>query len=186
MQRSLRDGQSIRRIGPRQRLVRQLGMRPAEIRRRRILADLDDAAADGARAGEMLEQRLAVAAADRARQRRQVLVEAAEHFQHRVLVGEEHVAPHGRIGGGDAGEIAKAAGGEFQHLRPRHLAQLVGGADDGVGDQMRQVAGDRRARGRGARPSWSRHWRRALARTRRASRPRPGRRPPAASGCTSD
>jgi len=46
------------------RLLRQWRMRPAEIRRRRILADLDDAAADGAGAGEMLEQRFAVVAAD--------------------------------------------------------------------------------------------------------------------------
>ena len=73
----------------------------------------------------------------------EVLVEAAEHFQHRVLVGEEDVAPHGRVGGGDAGEVAKAAGGELQHFRARDLAELVGGADDGVGDQMRQMAGDR-------------------------------------------
>ncbi|MEH2587151.1 hypothetical protein V1273_000990 [Bradyrhizobium sp. AZCC 1721] len=42
----------------------QRWMRAPEIRRGGILADLDDAAADGAGAGEMLEQRLAVAAAD--------------------------------------------------------------------------------------------------------------------------
>ena len=108
-----------------------------------ILADLDDAAADGAGAGEMLEQRLAVAAADRAGELRQILVEGAEHFQHGLLVGEEHVAPHGRVGSRDAGEVAKAAGGEIDHFRRGHLAELVGGADDGVGDQMRQMAGDR-------------------------------------------
>ena len=54
--------------------------------------------------------------------------------------------------------------------------ELVGGADDRVGDQVRQVAGDRRARGRGARPAWSRHWRRARARTPRGARPPPARR----------
>ena len=118
-------------------------MRPAEIGRRRILADLHDAAADGAGAGEMREQRLAVAAADGAGELRQIFVEGAEHFQHRVLVGEEHVPPHGRIGRGDAGKIAKAAGGEFEHLGARHFGELVGGADDGIGDEMRQVAGDR-------------------------------------------
>ena len=48
----------------------QLRVRPAEIRRGGILADLDNAAADRAGAGKMLEQRLAVAAADRARERR--------------------------------------------------------------------------------------------------------------------
>ena len=42
----------------------QRRMRSAEIRCCRILADLDDAAADGAGAGEVLEQRLAVVAAD--------------------------------------------------------------------------------------------------------------------------
>ena len=108
-----------------------------------ILADLDDAAADGAGAGEVLEQRFAVAAADRAGELRQILVEGAEHFQHGFLVVQEHVAPHRRVGRRDAGEIAKAAGGELDHLRRRHLRQFVGGADDGVGDQMRQMAGDR-------------------------------------------
>src|SRR5215468_10065954 len=46
------------------RLLRQRRMRPAEVGRSRILADLDDAAADGAGAGEVLEQRFAVVAAD--------------------------------------------------------------------------------------------------------------------------
>ena len=31
----------------------------------------------------------------------------------------------------------------FITSRARHLRRVVGGADDGVGDQMRQVAGDR-------------------------------------------
>ena len=74
---------------------------------------------------------------------RQVFVEGAEHFQHGVFVGEEHVAPHGRIGRGDAGEIAKAAGREFEHFRARDFRQFIRRADDRVGDQMRQVAGDR-------------------------------------------
>ena len=90
----------------------------------------------------MIEQRLAVAAPHRPRQRRQVFVEAAEHLQHGVLVGEEHVAPHGRIGRRDPREVAEAAGRELQHLGSRHLGKLIGGADDGVGDQMRQMAGD--------------------------------------------
>ena len=50
------------------RLLSQLRVRTAEVGRGGILADLDDAAADGAGAGEMLEQRLAVVAADRARE----------------------------------------------------------------------------------------------------------------------
>src|SRR6266851_6178949 len=80
------------------RLLSQLRVRTAEVGRGRILADLDNAAADRAGAGEMRKQRLAVAAADRARQLGEVLVEGAEHFQDRVLVGQEHVAPHDRVG----------------------------------------------------------------------------------------
>ena len=90
--------------------MRQLGMRAAEVGHGRILADFHNGAADRARAAELVEQGLTVAATDRARQRGQVLVEAAEHFQHCVLVGEKDVAPHRRIGGRDAGEIAEAAG----------------------------------------------------------------------------
>src|SRR5947207_2101498 len=48
------------------RLLGQIRMRAAEIGGGGILADLDDAAADGAGAGKMLEQRIAVAPADRA------------------------------------------------------------------------------------------------------------------------
>src|SRR5262249_40620420 len=50
------------------RLLAELLMRAAEIGCGGILAGLDDAAADGAGAREMVEQRLAVAAADRAGQ----------------------------------------------------------------------------------------------------------------------
>src|SRR4051812_13104753 len=62
---------------PSLRLLRQIRVRPAEIRRRRILADLDDAAADGAGAGEVVEQRLAVVAADGAGEFRKILGESA-------------------------------------------------------------------------------------------------------------
>ena len=72
----------------------------------------------------------------------QILIEAAQHFQHRIAVVEEDVAPHGGIGGGDAGEIAKAAGGIFDHFAFGHLFQVMRGADDIVGDQMRQMGGD--------------------------------------------
>src|SRR6185437_11638847 len=47
-----------------------------------------------------------------------------------------------RVGGGDAGEVAEAAGGVLQHLAVEMAAEIVGGADDGVGDQVRQVRGD--------------------------------------------
>ena len=80
--------------------------------------------------------------ADGARQRLQVFGEAAEDLQHRVLVGDEDVAPHGRVGGGDAGEVAEAAGRVLHHLGLGDLLHVGGGADDIVGDQVRQVAGD--------------------------------------------
>src|ERR1700733_16113025 len=124
------------------RLVAQLRVRPPETGGGGILADLDNAAANRAGAGEMLEQRLAVAAADGPGELGEVLVEGAEHFQHRVLVGEEHVAPHDRIGGRDAGEIAKTAGGKLQHLGFRDPFKLIRCAYDGISDQMRQMAGD--------------------------------------------
>ncbi len=134
---------TIRRIGPWQRVEHLGGMRAAEVGRGGILTDLHDAAADRARAREMIEQRVAVAAPHRARELRQVFAELREHLQHRVLVVQEHVAPHRRIGRRDAGEIAKAAGRELQHLGARHGGEFLRGADDRVGDQMRQMAGDR-------------------------------------------
>src|SRR5262249_32155785 len=67
---------AFRRVGPRQGFER--GMRPAEVGCLGILADLDDATADRAGAGEQIEQRIAVAPADRASERGYVFVEAAE------------------------------------------------------------------------------------------------------------
>src|SRR6185295_11724928 len=50
-------------VGLGQRRMRQIRMRASEIGRLRILAGLDDAAADRARAGEVLEQSFSVAIA---------------------------------------------------------------------------------------------------------------------------
>src|SRR5262249_29669787 len=61
-------------------LLLQIRMRPAEVGGGRILAGLDDAATDGAGAGEVVEQRFAVAAPDRAGELRQVLGEGTEHL----------------------------------------------------------------------------------------------------------
>src|ERR1700730_15662687 len=114
-------------------------MRAAEVGRLRVLADLDDAAPDRARAGKQIEQRVTVAPADRARKRRYIFVDAPEHLEDRVFVVEEYVAPHGRIGRGYAGEVAKTAGRELHHLGTRDCLQIVGGADDRIGDEMRHV-----------------------------------------------
>ncbi len=75
-------------------------------------------------------------------QRRQIFGEAAEHLQYRFAIVQKHIAPHGGVGGSDAGEVAKAAGGKFDHLGFGDRRQVVGGADDIVGDQVRHVAGD--------------------------------------------
>ena len=114
----------------------------AEVGRGRVLAGLDDAAPDGARLHEQLVERVAVAEADGALQRGQVLAEARQHLQHRLLVVEEHVAPHDGIGGGDAREVAEAAGRELDHLGVGDALQMPRGVDDVVGDQVRHVAGD--------------------------------------------
>ncbi|KIU01294.1 hypothetical protein QU38_02295, partial [Staphylococcus aureus] len=81
-----------------------------------VLPLLDDRAADRAGTAEQLEQLVALAPADRALERGQVLGEALEHVEHRFLVRQEHVAPHGRVRGGDAREVAEAAGGVFDHF----------------------------------------------------------------------
>jgi len=55
----------------------------------------------------------------------------------------KHVAPHGRVGCGDAREVAKAAGGELQHLGLRDTFKLIRPCPTIViSDQMRQMAGD--------------------------------------------
>ena len=78
------------------RLAPALGALAAEIGGGGVLPGLDDAAADRTGAGEIVEQLIAVAHADRALQRKQLLGEAAEDVQHGLAVGQEHVAPHRR------------------------------------------------------------------------------------------
>ena len=84
-----------------------------------------------------------VADAHRALQLAQVLEEAPEHFEHRLAVGEEHVAPHHRIARGNARKIAEAGGRELDHLGLRVRLEVGDRAHDVVGDEMRHVAGDR-------------------------------------------
>jgi hypothetical protein len=122
--------------------VRVLDRLAAEVRHVDLLAGLDDRAADGARAGEHVEQLFAVAPADRPLQRGEVLGEARQHLEDGVLVVQADVAPHGRVGGGEAREIAEAGGGIFDHFRLGHRLQVVRRADDVVGDDVRQVRDD--------------------------------------------
>src|SRR6476661_6574183 len=97
--------QSFRRVGPRQR--RQLRVWAAKIRGGGILADIQNSAADGPGAGEMIEQGFSVPAPDGPGQLGQILVEGSEHFQHGIFVAQEHVTPHGRVRRRDAGEVAE-------------------------------------------------------------------------------
>ena len=66
-------------------------MTPPEVGGRVVLALLDNRAADGAGSGEQIEQGIAIAPADRALERGQILREALEHLKHRILVRQEDV-----------------------------------------------------------------------------------------------
>src|SRR5580704_15780051 len=66
----------------------------AEIGIGAVLARIDNAASDRARAREQIEERIAVAPADCTLQHAQILAEAAQDLQDRFAVVEEHVAPH--------------------------------------------------------------------------------------------
>src|SRR3546814_5427404 len=83
-----------------------LFVRAAEIGFGVVLALLDDPAPARAGAGERLEQFVALAPADRALQRGQTLGEALEHPEHRLALGEEHLAPHRRVRRRAPGEVA--------------------------------------------------------------------------------
>ena len=82
----------------------------SEIGRGCVLACLDDAAARLASFGEEVEQRLAVAVPNGALEMNEVLCETRQHLQRGFAIVEEHVTPHGGVGGGNAREIAESAG----------------------------------------------------------------------------
>ena len=115
----------------------------AEIRSCGFLALLDNATPDRPGPREKLEKTFAVAIADHALKRAEILVEPAEHFEHCFLVVEKYIAPHRRIGGGDPGEVTKPSGGKLDDFGSRHFFDVSGGADDIVGDEMRHMASDR-------------------------------------------
>src|SRR3546814_5964207 len=100
----------------------------------------DVCSSDLAGAGEPDFQLVAVAAADRLLKHGQILVEALQGREHRVPVRKEDVPPHHRIARRDAGEVAETARRIFDDLALGHLFQLARGADDRIGDQVRQVA----------------------------------------------
>src|SRR5262249_56637369 len=65
---------------------------------RSLLMEMDQRAADLARAGEQLEQLVGLAPADGPLQVEQVFLVALQHFEHGLAIVHEHVAPHRRIG----------------------------------------------------------------------------------------
>ncbi len=117
-------------------------VRPAKVRRSRLLPRRDDRPADLPRPGEQRFHRRPVADPHRALQPAQVLEEPPQHLQHRVTVGEEDVAPHHRIGRCDTGEVAETGSGELDHLGLRRRLEIIHRTDDVVGDQVRHVRGD--------------------------------------------
>ena len=110
--------------------------------RRDMLAGLDNTAADFPGAGKQALQRLAVADANRALQPRQILRQAAQHFQHRLAIIEEYVAPHHRVRSGNAGEVPKTRGRKFDDLGFQVVLEIRRRTDDRIGDQMWNVRGD--------------------------------------------
>ena len=91
--------------------------------------------------GEILVQVIAVAHADGPLQREEFLGETAENFQRGILVGQEDVAPHGWIAGGDPREIPKPCGRILDHFTIRYPAQVIGHAHHRIGDKMRGMGG---------------------------------------------
>jgi hypothetical protein len=98
--------------------------------------------------GEVVVEHFAVRDADRALEGGQVLGEALEHFQHRVLVGQEDVAPYRRVRRGDAGEVAEAAGRIFDDFalgassRSDAVPTMVQAIRTAVGLRCLAVAGE--------------------------------------------
>ena len=79
---------------------------------------------------------IAVPHADRALQHKQFFCKASQNIQHCILVGQEHIAPHGRVRGGNPRKVAETRGGILDHLGIGHLRQMVGHADHRIGDQV--------------------------------------------------
>ncbi len=106
------------------------------------LFQVDEALADFSAANDFVFDVGAVTPADRAGHGLSVFGETGEHFEDRVLIGLENVAPHFGVGGGDAGEVAEAGGGELQDLLAGFVGQVIGGAANGEGDEMGEMGDD--------------------------------------------
>src|SRR3954447_13355874 len=91
-----------------------------------------------ARLGEQLFQRSGIARGEKLLHRRQLLAEARDFGAEAVGIGEADVAPHLRMAGRNAREVAEAAGREREKLRGVLAARYV--MHQSVGKEVRQVA----------------------------------------------
>ena len=87
-------------------------------------------------------QCIAFAAPDRLLHGRQIFGEALQDIQRRLAVIEKNIAPHHRVGRGNAGKIPEPGGRIFQDLTAKIVFQVRCRADNGVGDEGRQMRGD--------------------------------------------
>jgi len=68
-----------------------------------------------------------------------VLGKALENFKYGLFVVHKYIAPHDGVGCSNAGETLKPGGRIFNHFSLEIIFELVGGIDNRVGDQVRQV-----------------------------------------------
>ena len=73
-----------------------------------VLPGLDDPAPDRTGMGKIVEKPVAVTGANGPLQGKKLFGEPTQDFQRRLLVGQEHITPHGRVRGRDTGEVAKS------------------------------------------------------------------------------
>ena len=82
---------------------------------------------------------VAVALPDCPLQREQFFCKSPEDFQCRILVVQEHIAPHRRVRGRDAGEVAETGCGILDDFTVGHAGQIVCHTNHRIGDQVRRV-----------------------------------------------
>ena len=116
-----------------------IGARSQELHRSRTQPPFSQRSPRRARLGEQLLERRGIAAlASMSPHLFKFFSYKREFVQQAVAVRDADVAPHLRMAGGDAREIAEAAGGVAEQLRRvRRARDLV---DQRVGEQVRQVA----------------------------------------------
>ena len=69
----------------------------------------------------------------------QILGKPLQHLENSFIIIDEDVTPHHRVGSGDPGEITEARRREADHIVFQLAFQIDRGADDGIGDQVRQM-----------------------------------------------